>query len=421
MNTFRSLSCWISQNLSRIKQRVPPEFVQLWPFWVLLSLSLMVLYYEAVASLPDLRQPSRLAFFTILFLAHLIIYWIVPRAISHFRRLMLLLAVQAGLIFTLTYISRWVGLIYGLYIGLVGLCAGTVKRRWVTVGWVAAIYLLAGINYSLIYGRGSLWNLVWMLLPLTIFVVGYVWMFLIQIESRQRAQTLLAELETAHRQLAEYAGRVEELTLTTERQRMARELHDTLAQGLAGLTLQLEAADVHLTHQHPERAQAIIQQAMERARATMMDARRAIDDLRAAPASGDNLAEAIQQEAGRFTQTTHLPCDIHLAMPDELPAGLRQNLARMVAEGLTNITRHAHASRASIHLSYDDLYLELVIQDDGAGFDPLAAEGQPGHYGLLGIRERARLAGGVLEITSAPQQGTILRVRLPRKMEKQDE
>jgi NarL family two-component system sensor histidine kinase YdfH len=108
-------------------------------------------------------------------------------------------------------------------------------------------------------------------------------------------------------------------------------------------------------------------------------------------------------------------------MPDELPAGLRQNLARMVAEGLTNITRHAHASRASIHLSYDDLYLELVIQDDGAGFDPLAAEGQPGHYGLLGIRERARLAGGVLEITSAPQQGTILRVRLPRKMEKQDE
>jgi len=93
----------------------------------------------------------------------------------------------------------------------------------------------------------------------------------------------------------------------------------------------------------------------------------------------------------------------------------------MVAEGLTNIARHAHASRAAVRITFDDRKLELVIQDDGVGFDPQAAEGQPGHYGLLGMRERARLAGGKLEITSAPHQGATLRVGLPLALREKGE
>ena len=376
------------------------------------------MYYWAVTSLPDLRQPGRLAIFTALMLAHLVLYWVITWMLPHVRWLTLFIAVQAALIFAVTYLSKGTGLIYGLYIGLIGLCAGMYQWHWKTAIWILVIYVLSATNYLLIYGAGSLGSWFLMMAALTVFVVGYVLMFLFQLESRQRAQALLAELETAHRQLTEYASRVEELTLTNERQRMARELHDTLAQGLAGLTLQLEAADVHLAHQHPERAQAIIQQAMQRARATMMDARRAIDDLRTAPGSIDNLEQAIQREVDRFTQTTHLPCAMHLALPDDLPAGLRQSLVRIVAEGLTNIARHAQASHTSLSVTGDGRSLELILQDDGIGFDPGAAEGQPGHYGLLGMRERARLAGGTLEITSAPHQGATIRVHLPFEKEK---
>ena len=84
----------------------------------------------------------------------------------------------------------------------------------------------------------------------------------------QRPCELLAELETANRQLTEYAARVEDLTIAAERQRMARELHDTLSQGLAGLILQLEAADAHLAANRPERARGILEQSMEKARGT---------------------------------------------------------------------------------------------------------------------------------------------------------
>jgi len=91
---------------------------------------------------------------------------------------------------------------------------------------------------------------------------------------------LLAELESANRQLTEYAARVEDLTIAAERQRMARELHDTLSQGLAGLILQLEAADAHLAADRPERARGILEQSMEKARGTLKEARQVIDDLR---------------------------------------------------------------------------------------------------------------------------------------------
>ena len=102
-----------------------------------------------------------------------------------------------------------------------------------------------------------------------------------QADARVKAQELLAELEAANRRLTESADQIEDLTLANERQRMARELHDTLAQGLAGLILQLEAADSHLASGHPDRAQAIVQQAMTRARETLAESRRAIDGLRA--------------------------------------------------------------------------------------------------------------------------------------------
>jgi NarL family two-component system sensor histidine kinase YdfH len=243
------------------------------------------------------------------------------------------------------------------------------------------------------------------------FVVVYVVMFTRETQSRRRTQQLLEELETAHQQLSEYATKVEDLTLSTERQRMARELHDTLAQGLAGLILQLEAVDSHLGQDHPDQAQAIVHQAMGRARVTLADARSAIQDLRDGTPSIDNLSDAIRQEVDRFTTATGIPCELKLSPPKEIPTSVHEHARRAVAEGLTNIARHAQANNVWLKLWESEGMLEIALRDDGVGFDPTVKLG--GHYGLVGLRERARLAGGSLELVSEPGAGTTLTLVLP--------
>ena len=123
---------------------------------------------------------------------------------------------------------------------------------------------------------------------------------------------------------------------------MARELHDTLAQGVAGLILQLEAVDSHLVAGRSERAQEIVQQAMARARGTLAEARKAIGDLRAQSPASLDLDSALCEEIERFTNATGIPCDADLQLPDALPDALREHAVRVVAERISEY----RASRA---------------------------------------------------------------------------
>jgi NarL family two-component system sensor histidine kinase YdfH len=249
------------------------------------------------------------------------------------------------------------------------------------------------------------------MVPVVVFIIMYVLMYLRQVEARARAQQLATDLEAANRQLSEYAARVEDLTIAAERQRMARELHDTLSQGLAGLILQLEAVDAHLAGERPGRAREILQPAMQKARLTLTEARQAIDDLRR-PAAQD-LGEAVRQEAEHFTRATGIACAPQIELTSAIPDLVAETAVRAVAEGLTNIARHARAAAVSLRIATDTEAKELQIEigDDGIGFDPEAVEA--GHYGLLGMRERVRLAGGSLEVLSTPGAGTRIRVRFP--------
>ena len=193
---------------------------------------------------------------------------------------------------------------------------------------------------------------------------------------------------------------------------MARELHDTLSQGLAGLILQLEAADAHLAADRPERAHAIVKETMLQARATLTSVRRAIDDLR--QQSFNDPREAIQQEVDHFTKVTGIPCHLSMVLEVPIPDALCEPAQRAISEALTNIARHAQAASVQVNITSGvQSGLEITVQDDGVGFDSQSAVGKPGHYGLLGIRERSRLAGGVFEIESSPGQGTRLQIRLP--------
>jgi NarL family two-component system sensor histidine kinase YdfH len=250
--------------------------------------------------------------------------------------------------------------------------------------------------------------------PMTFFVVVYVVLYSRQSEARARALVLLVKLEAANQQLTEYAARVEDLTIANERQRMARELHDTLSQGLAGLILQLEAASAHLESQRIEKAQTVLAQAMAQARGTLADARRAIGDLREAPVEPPpDLAQAVRAEAAQFHKTTGIPCEVDSAVLPNLPENVRETALRMVSECLSNIARHAQAHRAWIRMAAAGKVLYVEAGDDGKGFDISQALNQDGHFGLLGVRERADMARGKLVINSQPGLGTVIRLELP--------
>jgi NarL family two-component system sensor histidine kinase YdfH len=323
-----------------------------------------------------------------------------------------------------------IGLCLALTIEAITLFRQTRLTILVAGGCLLLFGLTEGTQIVSILGNGSVNKLTSAVTggtTLILFVIACVLLYIQQGRAHQRDQAFLRELESAHAelkaaheqlasahsQLEEYAVEVEDLTLIAERQRLARELHDTLAQGLVGLTMQLETIDALLLKQQANQARVIVQQAMTRARATITEARAAIEDLRAETQNTQSFSQAVQDEIQRFTSATGIACACSLPETLLLPPALHEHLLRLVAEGLMNIARHAQATRAWVCANCDQQGLTFEIGDDGIGFDPEAAVWQAGHYGLLGLRERARLLQGHLQIISAPGKGTTIRLRLP--------
>jgi two-component system NarL family sensor kinase len=205
-----------------------------------------------------------------------------------------------------------------------------------------------------------------------------------------------------------------ELGALEERNRLAREIHDTLAQGLAAITMQLETADALLDSASAARAraQAAIQQALKLSRANLEEARRSVLDLRAAPLEGRTLCEALiillkDIEARSRIKTQFDGAGIHRP----LPARIEVALYRIAQEALANAVRHANAQQITLQVVMSPDGVQMVIEDDGDGFDP--SQPPPNRFGLVGLSERARLAGGSLEVHSYPGDGTRVVAKLP--------
>jgi signal transduction histidine kinase len=216
-------------------------------------------------------------------------------------------------------------------------------------------------------------------------------------------------LTEANARLAEHAATLEELTLTRERSRMARELHDTLAHSLSALAVQLEAVE-SLWEADPPRARTLLEQALAGTRAGLYETRRAIHALRAGPLHERGLLVALRALAESNTRRGELSVDLDL--PRYVPAldvDLENCLYRVAQESLSNVVRHAHATRATLRLQLEQSRITLVTEDDGGGFAPDAVDAQR-CFGLHGLRERARSIGADLAIESRPGAGT--RVRL---------
>ncbi len=239
---------------------------------------------------------------------------------------------------------------------------------------------------------------------ISFLMVGYIIARIMQQLRRERQA-----LQDANQKLAGHLVTLEQLTVSRERNRVARELHDTLAHTLSGIALQLEAAN-SLWSSNGDQAHALLQRSLRVARDGLTETRRAIQALRATPLEDLGLANALREWAQAAADRTSF--QLTLELPDRLdalPVEVEQCYYRIGQEAIENIARHAMAKSVRIHLSRNAADLCMEIADDGIGFDPRAAQAAR-HFGLQGMQERARLIHPDLEISSQPASGTQLRL-----------
>jgi two-component system NarL family sensor kinase len=221
---------------------------------------------------------------------------------------------------------------------------------------------------------------------------------------------------------AEHTQAATRLATIEERNRLAREIHDTLAQGMAAITLQLETADA-LASSNPERAQDAIRRALGLARKNLEEARRSVVDLRAASLQDRTLPEALEALTQETAQEG-IEIDYHYVPANEFPLlspRLEASVYRIAQEALSNAYKHAQAKNISLSLIIENDELCLYVQDDGCGFLPdevtqvtnSLTSARVEHFGLTGMSERVKLLGGTLCISSEPGAGTCVAACLP--------
>jgi signal transduction histidine kinase len=301
--------------------------------------------------------------------------------------------------------------------------ARSLPRRWMPVGIIATAVLVAGSQLGG-YPRITVVNVaIWA--ALTGVNAGLAG-FLGQVTNRviqQNAERgdMITELNEANRRLeaalaentglhAQLLAQAREAGILDERQRMAGEIHDTLAQGLIGIVTQLEAAEQ--AQGDRDEWQRHIDLARTLARESLTEARRSVRALRPEQLDDMPLPDAVAGLAYSWSQRSGVA--VHVETTGEcrpLPSDVEAALFRVAQEALTNVAKHAQASKAWLTLSYLDDVLLLDIGDDGVGFDPAAQA--PDGFGIDGMRRRLRGVGGTLEVESASGEGTAVNASVP--------
>ncbi len=269
-----------------------------------------------------------------------------------------------------------------------------------TSGWF--FYTGEGLNSSL---RG-----------MTIFAAGYLFFGVVANALAQariaqlQNNLLLNELRSKNLQLEDYARQVEVLVAVEERNRLAREVHDTIGHRLTAAAVQLEGAQ-RLIAADPEKAAGMVGASRQQVREALQDLRQTVGRLREPVEIELSLPQALRRLAGNFQDATGLKIQLEIG-PGAHAYSPAQRLAlyRAAQEGLTNVHRHAAASQAWLRLSETPGQVSLQVLDNGKGFEPNNA---PSSFGLRGLRERAAQLGGTVNITARPEGGSALTIQLP--------
>ena len=270
--------------------------------------------------------------------------------------------------------------------------------------------ILAYIFSTYLYSRD--WNSVFGGLPVflagAVFIMVFTQMAVNEEKARTHVELLVDELEQVNQSLRGYAVQAEELAITRERNRLAREIHDGLGHYLTAIHMQIQAARA-LMHSSNLQVDETLFKAQNLAQEALVDVRQSVAALRASPGQDQPLPDVIEQMPGDCLESSVTSRFALLGDPRPLSPQAHLTLYRAAQEGLNNTRKHAQASHVEITLDYRDAsHIRLEIQDDGSGSDNLE-----GGFGLLGIQERAHLLGGEVNLHSAKGQGFCLEVVLP--------
>ena len=357
--------------------------------------------------------------------------------------------------------DSWVVLVLSLALGIwyaviivwyVPKVTGAAQTAWSLVYLVIAVVLwfpLARSHWAYFITASSFYGLMWGTLPFGLAVTGNIvltgliiwvqalnmnkpislsldlvliglvalgwsallalWMRSVMRESTERKR-LIEQLQAAQDSLA---AAERQSGILQERQRLAHEIHDTLAQSFTSIVMQLEAAEAVLPAESGP-AQSHVARARDTARVGLGEARRLVQALRPAQLDDATLVEALRRVVARWQGESGIEVGFTVTgEPQALHPDLEVTLLRSVQEGLTNIRKHARASVVNVTLSYMNDQIALDIQDDGCGFDP----GKTGTgYGLQAMRERIAQLQGEVFIESAPEAGTTVAIQVPMEV-----
>ncbi|MBK8904247.1 MAG: sensor histidine kinase [Anaerolineaceae bacterium] len=403
--------------MSELLARIRTDGEQNSHFWrrfQLLWSALFVLAVGASAALgwqiseqtPDQRRLG-LILCLLMIGAHLVVQWMAYR--TEFGRVPL----RVSLPYIVFVIAAWFFLVrispvyYLVLFGLFSQIYFMLPLRYAAAGALAVAGLMA-YNQTISSGDAFSWQLglIYLLMGVASVVLG-AWIHAIIRKSEERRE-LLHQLQATQAELAEAERKA---GILAERQRLAHEIHDTLAQGFISIIMHLETAEQSLPDGE---ASHQVQQAKETARANLQQARRVVADLRPESLENDSLPAALERTVQRWSQRHGIPATMQTTgTPLPLHPDVDVTLLRATQEALANIHKHAQAQTVSVTLSYMGDTVLLDVQDDGVGLNGAKPSPFGGGFGLQAMRERAAQFGGELLLESDPDGGTTVVVSIP--------
>jgi signal transduction histidine kinase len=231
-----------------------------------------------------------------------------------------------------------------------------------------------------------------------------------KLEERVKERTEQLKFEITARKESE----VQFKAVLNERTRLAQELHDTVEQTLTGIALQLDTAS-KLHNRNPDNSLRHLELARNMMAKSQVEVRRSVWDLRSRAMEQFDLSNALTENARQITYGTNIQVKLETqGEPKALPEIVEENLLRIGQEALANIIKHPQATGVDIKLKFDKEQVSLQVKDNGIGFDQAHTVGpNEGHFGLLGMSERARRLGGLFTVSSQPGAGTFLQAQIP--------
>jgi signal transduction histidine kinase len=219
-----------------------------------------------------------------------------------------------------------------------------------------------------------------------------------------------AELMVAHEQLRQYSLRIEDQSALQERNRIAREIHDSLGHTLTAQSIQLDSASLLLKSDDLEQAKTFLTEAKLLCKQALQEVRQSVSTLRNHPLQRKSLEIVVRELAKEFQTTTAILPVVQIQVNCAIPPEVISAVYRILQEALTNITRHSKATEVTIQVFTQSLTLHLLVMDNGKGFDP--EQNQTG-FGLQGMRERTATLGGKFTLGSRPEAGCSITIQIP--------